>query len=75
MSDQPLLTIEQLAAVLRVPVEMTRQWETDGLLPVEDVPDGAAACYRQLAVVSELRKHPEVMDAIKSAMRARRGVD
>ena len=71
MADEPLLTIEQLATVLRVPDELARQWEQDCILPKEKVAPDQPAKYRQRAVVHELRKHPEIMSAIKAAMNQR----
>ena len=71
MSDEPFLTLQQLANVLRVPEIMVSKWESDGILPTADVSADEAARYRQRDVVVELRKHPEIMQAVKAAMSAR----
>ncbi|REJ67876.1 MAG: hypothetical protein DWQ31_09890 [Planctomycetota bacterium] len=75
MSADPLLTIEDLAAVLKVAPEMAREWESEGLLPVEEDADTASGRkYRQRRVVVALRERPEIMAEIKKAMMAKRGI-
>lgn len=77
MSVEPLITIEDLAAVLRVTVDMTRAWEARGILPVEediDTVNEPNKKYRQRNVVLALREFPEIMDTIKQAMMAKRGI-
>ncbi len=75
MSNDPLLTIEELAAVLRVPVEMAHSWEPLGFLPVEeDANEDDGKKYRQRNVVLALRDQPEIMTAVKNAMMAKRGI-
>jgi len=69
MSDEPSLTVEQLATVLRVPVDMVREWQQQGILPLstDDGSDGKHYCRRD--VVRALREYPQIMADIKSAMR------
>ena len=50
MSDEPLLTAEELATVLRVPIQMVREWETQGILPAVGEKDEVPK-YRQREVV------------------------
>lgn len=78
MSNDPLLTIDELATVLRVSVEMVRNWEEQAILPIEDdAEEGTEASgkrYRQRNVVLAIREYPEVMNAVKQAMMAKRGI-
>lgn len=73
MSGDPLLTIDELATVLRVSTDMTREWESQGVLQAEaDAQENKK--YRQRHVVAALREHPEIMTAVKQAMMAKRGI-
>ena len=72
MNDEPLLTLDQLATVLRIPAEMARLWEADGILPGEETAAADGPRYRQRAVVRTLRQHPDLMEQIKAAMAARK---
>jgi len=74
MSNDPLLSIEELATVLRVPVEMALEWEQQSILPVETDAGDSPKRYRQRSVVVALREYPEIMDAVKQAMMAKRGI-
>ena len=76
MTNDPLISIDELAALLRVPVEMVREWEKQAILPIEDDVDTADSDkkYRQRKVVLALREHPEIMTVIKQAMMAKRGI-
>lgn len=68
MIDEPLLSLEQLATVLKVPQEMVRDWQQRGILPSAQG-DAEESLYSRAAVVRALRDYPDVMTAIKAAMR------
>ena len=69
MSREHRLTVDQLAEVLRVPVDMVRQWRQQGILPPAADDGHEAAMYDRREVVAALRNHPKIMAEIKSAMR------
>ena len=72
MSQEPLLTTEQLAEALKIPETLIRSFRDQGLLPpVATSPeaDSSEPRYMRSEVVRSLRQHPEAMDAIRQAMR------
>ena len=72
MSNEPLLTTEQLAEALKIPETLVLSFRDQGLLPpVAESPETESSepGYRRSEVVRSLRQHPEAMDAIRQAMR------
>ena len=72
MSQEPPLTIEQLAAVLKIPETLILSYRDQGLLPPAvdtQTTDTCGPRYVRSEVVQSLRQHPEAMDAIRQAMR------
>lgn len=69
MTDELLLTIEQLARVLKIPEQLMVSCRQQGILPLPADGHEQPALYRRSEVVRALRKHPEIMDEIRKAMR------
>ena len=72
MSQEPLLTTEQLAEALKIPETLILSFRDQGLLPpVAASPEAgpSESRYMRSEVVRSLRQHPEAMDAIRQAMR------
>ncbi|MEK6270758.1 MAG: helix-turn-helix domain-containing protein [Planctomycetales bacterium] len=72
MSQEPLLTTEQLAEALKIPETLILSFRDQGLLPpvaASPEADSSEPRYMRSDVVRSLRQHPEAMDAIRQAMR------
>jgi hypothetical protein len=69
MTDELLLTIEQLACVLKIPEQLMASCRQQGILPPSADDPEQPVRYRRSEVVRALRKHPEIMDEIRRAMR------
>ena len=72
MSQEPALTIEQLAGVLKIPESLLRSYQDQGMLPqavATENPDASEPKYLRSDTVQALRKYPEAMDAIRRAIR------
>ena len=72
MSQEPALTIEQLAEVLKIPESLLRSYQDQGMLPqavATENPDVSEPKYLRSDTVQALRKYPEAMDAIRRAIR------
>ncbi|MEK6250045.1 MAG: hypothetical protein N2C12_17810 [Planctomycetales bacterium] len=72
MAHEPLLTLEQLATVLKVPEQMVRDWQQLGILPRASEPDDPTM-YSRAQVVQAIRNYPDIMEQIKSSMRRHDG--
>ena len=71
MSREPALTIEQLAAVLKIPESLLRSYQDKNMLPptVEGDDSSVSDCkYLRSEVVCKLREYPEAMEAIRRAI-------
>ena len=71
MSQEPTLTIEQLAEVLKIPETLLRSYRDKGMLPhtVEGNDSSVSDCkYLRSEVVRKLREYPDAMDAIRRAI-------
>jgi hypothetical protein len=69
MTDEALLTIEQLALALKVPEKMVQAWWQQGILPQAINDPEQPPRYRRTEVVQALRREPEIMARIRTAMR------
>jgi hypothetical protein len=75
MPQEPLLTTEQLAEVLKVPETLVLSFLDQGLLPTAKdtkTTDSSEPKFFRSEVVRALRQYPEAMDAIRQAMRETR---
>ncbi len=75
MPQEPLLTTEQLAEVLKVPETLVLSFLDQGLLPTAKDTKTTDSCepkFFRSEVVRVLRQYPEAMDAIRQAMRETR---
>lgn len=71
MSQEPALTIEQLAEVLKIPESLLLSYRDKDMLPpaVEGDDSSVSDCkYLRSEIVRKLREYPDAMDAIRRAI-------
>ena len=71
MSQEPALTIEQLAEALKIPESLLLSYRDKGMLPPAVEGDGSSLSdfrYLRSEIVRKLRENPDAMDAIRRAI-------